>query len=41
MLKLSKFGEDYLLLAFRIDKHINGYIDFYIGPEKLKQIVGN
>lgn len=41
MVKLSKFGEDYLLLAFRIDKHINGYIDFYIGPEKLKQIVGN
>lgn len=41
MIKISKFGEDFLLLALRIDKHIDGYIDFYIGPEKLKQIVSN
>ena len=41
MVKISKFGEDFLLLALRIDKHINGYIDFYIGPEKLKHIVEN
>ena len=39
MAKLSKFGEDFLLLALRIDKHIKGYIDFYFGPEKLRQIV--
>ncbi len=41
MVKLSKFGEDFLQLAFRIDKHINGYIDFYIGSEKLRHIVAN
>jgi len=41
MVKISKFGEEFLLLALRIDKHIEGYIDFYIGPEKLKQIVEN
>ena len=41
MVKLSKFGEDYLQLAFRIDKHINGYIDFYIGPEKLRHVIRN
>ncbi len=39
MTKLSKFGEDFLLLALRIDKHIEGYIDYYYGPEKLRQIV--
>jgi len=39
MAKLSKFGEDFLLLALRIDKHIKGYIDFYISPKKLRQIV--
>jgi len=39
MSKLSKFGEDFLLLALRIDKHIKGYVDFYIGPETLRQIV--
>jgi len=39
MPKLPKFGEDFLLLALRIDKHIKGYVDFYFGPEKLRQIV--
>ncbi len=39
MAKLSKFGENFLLLALRIDKHIKGYVDFYIGPEQLRQIV--
>ncbi|MBY9009857.1 MAG: hypothetical protein KGD74_08340 [Candidatus Lokiarchaeota archaeon] len=39
MAKISKFGEDFLLLALRIDKHIKGYVDFYFGPEKLQQIV--
>ncbi len=36
---MSKFGEDYLLLALRIDKHLQGYVDFYYGPERLRQIV--
>jgi len=39
MVKLSKFGEDFLLLVLRIDKHIKGYVDFYFGPEELRQIV--
>jgi hypothetical protein len=41
MVKISKFGEDFLLLALRIGKHIKEYVDFYIGPENLKQIVEN
>ena len=41
MKKLSKFGEDFLLLALRINKHIKGYVDFYYGPEKLRQIADN
>ena len=28
-------------MALRIDKHIKGYVDFYIGPEKLKEFVEN
>ena len=39
MTKLSKFGEDFLLLALRIDKHIEGYVDFYYGQGRLRQIV--
>jgi len=39
MTKLSTFGEDFLLLALGIDKHIKGYVDFYFGPERLRQIV--
>jgi len=39
MTKLSKFGDDFLLLALRIGKHIKGYVDFYYGPERLRQIV--
>ena len=41
MVKISKFGEEFLLLALRIDKHIIGYVDYYYGPEKLHQIVDN
>ena len=41
MTKISEFGKDYLLLALRIDKHIKGYVDFYYGPEKFRQIVEN
>jgi hypothetical protein len=39
MQKLSNFAEEYLLLALRINKHIKGYVDFYIGPDKLQQKV--
>ena len=39
MVEISKFGEDFLLFALRIDKHIKGYVDFYFGPEKIRQIV--
>ncbi|MHA1471859.1 MAG: hypothetical protein ACTSQW_02035 [Promethearchaeota archaeon] len=39
MAKLSEFGEAFLLLALRIDKHTKGYVDFYYGPESLRQIV--
>ncbi|MHA1459963.1 MAG: hypothetical protein ACTSO8_00635 [Promethearchaeota archaeon] len=38
---ISKFGEDYLLLALRIDKHIKGYVDYYYGPEKIRLLVEN
>jgi len=41
MKSLSKFGEDFLLTALRINKHIKGYVDFYYGPEKFSQIVDN
>ena len=41
MVKISKFGEEFLLLALQIDKHIKGYVDFYYGPEKLHQTVDN
>jgi len=41
MVKISEFGENFLLLALRIDKHIKGYVDFYYGPEKFRQIVEN
>ena len=40
-MKLSEFGKGFLRLALRIDKHIKGYVDFYIGPKKLRQIVDN
>ena len=39
MTKISKFGEDFLRLALRIDKHIKGYVDFYFGPDKLRQVI--
>ena len=40
-MKLSEFGRKFLLLALRIGKHKKGYVDFYIGPKKLCQIVDN
>jgi len=41
MVKMSKFGEDFLFLALRIDKHTKGYVDFYFGPENIKENVEN
>lgn len=40
-MKLSEFGKDFLLLALRIGKHKIGYVDFYIGPKKLRKLVDN
>jgi len=40
-MKLSKFGKDFLLLALRINKLKLGYVDFYIGPKKLRKVVDN
>ena len=37
-MKLSEFGAEFLRLALRIDKHIKGYVDFYIGPKYHKQV---
>ena len=36
---LSEFGQEYLLLGLRIGKLIEGYIDAYYGPQKLKEKV--
>ncbi|MDH3942879.1 MAG: hypothetical protein OEV06_02140 [Anaerolineae bacterium] len=33
---LDAFGNAYLKLALEIDKHIEGYVDAYIGPPQLK-----
>ena len=40
-MKLTEFGENFIFLAHRIDKHNKGYVDFYIGPKKLREIVDN
>ena len=40
-IKISEYGEDFLKLALRIDKHNKGYVDFYIGPEYISQIVAS
>jgi len=40
-MKSSEYGIIFLLLALRIDKHNKGYVDFYIGPKKLRKIVDN
>ncbi len=40
-MSLSEFGKNFLCLALRINKHINGYVDFYIGPKDLRQLVEN
>jgi hypothetical protein len=33
---LDNFGRDYLRLVLEIDKHIDGYVDAYIGPPPIK-----
>ena len=33
------FGREYLLLGLRIDKHVDGFVDSYYGPEELSSVV--
>ena len=40
-MKLSEYGIKFLHLALHVDKHNKGYVDFYIGPKKLRRIVDN
>jgi hypothetical protein len=40
-MKLSEFGIRFLHLVLHIDKHNKGYVDYYIGPKKLRKIVDN
>jgi hypothetical protein len=36
MTPLDAFGRDYLRLTLEINKHIDGYVDAYLGPPELK-----
>ncbi len=38
---LSEYGRRFLHLTLHINKHIKGYVDFYIGPKKIHKIVEN
>ena len=38
-MKLSEFGRDFLFLALRIGKHNKNYVDYYIGPDKIRELV--
>ncbi|MEZ4646242.1 MAG: hypothetical protein R3E31_26555 [Chloroflexota bacterium] len=38
-MKLDTFGRSYLTLTLEIEKHIEGYIDAYTGPDDLKAAV--
>ncbi|MBY9021436.1 MAG: hypothetical protein KGD67_10275 [Candidatus Lokiarchaeota archaeon] len=38
-MELDDFAEAYILLGLRINKHIDGYVEHYYGPPKLKKIV--
>ncbi|MFX0032052.1 MAG: hypothetical protein ACFE8V_05485 [Promethearchaeota archaeon] len=38
---LDKFGKDYLLLALRTGKLIEGFVDAYYGPPELSDLVDN
>jgi hypothetical protein len=39
MTPLEEFSQNYLRLALEIEKHFEGYVDAYIGPEELKSAV--
>jgi hypothetical protein len=39
MTPLDEFSQNYLRLALEIEKHFEGYVDAYIGPEELKSAV--
>ena len=36
-MELDDFAKDYILLGLRINKHIDGYVEHYYGPPKLKK----
>lgn len=36
---LNEFAKSYIRLGLRINKHINGYVEHYYGPPKLKKMV--
>ena len=38
---IDEFGSAYLRLALEIDKHIDGYVDAYYGPERIKENVAS
>ena len=40
-MELSEYGKRFLRLPLRLDKHNKGYVDFYIGPKKLRKLVDN
>ena len=40
-MEFSEYGKRFLRLTLHIDKHNKGYVDFYIGPKKLRKIVDN
>jgi len=40
-MKLSEYGIRFLHLALHINKHNKGYVDFYVGPKKIRKIVDN
>jgi len=39
-MNLSDFGRKFLCLPLRINKLDKGYVDYYVGPKKLRKIVG-
>lgn len=39
-MNLSDFGRKFLCLPLRINKLDKGYVDYYVGPEKLRKIIG-
>ncbi|MFX1418641.1 MAG: hypothetical protein ACFE9N_06955 [Promethearchaeota archaeon] len=37
---LDNFAKGYICLGLRINKHINGYVEYYYGPTELKDLIG-